>query len=248
MPLLNARLLQGVDQPRLQTEGGIRRKAQFLGYAVRDPESDTPHLGRQPIGILLHDRHCAVSIMAVNAVGIGGGDSVPLQEEHDMLDALLLGPALTDLLQFCRRYAGNLGKPLRLFIQDPQDLLSEGLHHALGDYRTHALQYAGGEIENQSLRAGGPFQLIAGELELVTILRMTHPLAHDLQGLIGLGFGEMTDDRHCVFIPGNLETGNGPAVIIIVVDDTGDPSIQGQFTLCHALQPEFRCALFIAHD
>ena len=106
-------------------------KSHLFRDRVRGPEADAPYVIRQTIGILLHDLNAFIAIGLKDFCRVAGADIMPLQEDHDIADLLLLLPALFDPFYTDAanpRYFQQLLRPLfdhvqGIFAELPDDLL-----------------------------------------------------------------------------------------------------------------------------
>ena len=77
----------------------LPRHAELHRYGVGGAEADAPDVAREPVGILGHHRDRVMSVGLEDANRARRADTIGVQEEHDVADGLLLGPAGGD---FCR--------------------------------------------------------------------------------------------------------------------------------------------------
>ncbi len=91
---LAGQLVERVPQPAPAAARVARPVAHVLGYAVRRLEAYAPDVVGQAVGVLLHDGHALLAVLAVYLGRERGADAVVTEEEHDVLDVLLLLPAL----------------------------------------------------------------------------------------------------------------------------------------------------------
>ena len=103
-------LRQGVLQARLDPLRAVVRDADGLGDLVGGEEADAPDVGGQPVGLVLHDGDRGVAVLLVDAHRDGGGDPDALEEDHDLLDGLLLLPGGGDHLGPLGAEAGDLDR------------------------------------------------------------------------------------------------------------------------------------------
>ena len=69
-----------------------------------------------------------------------------MKKDHDLPDDLLLGPSIRDPLGSNHADARHLPKPIRLGLDDVEDLLPEGLDHFLGVDGPNAADHPGAQI------------------------------------------------------------------------------------------------------
>src|SRR5580704_5054502 len=100
----------------------------------------------KPIGVLGHDLHGVRAVGLEDANRPGGSNPITVKEDHDLPNNLLFGPGVRDSLGPNRADARDLAKPVRLGLDDVEDLLPEGLDHLLGIDRPDATDHPGAEI------------------------------------------------------------------------------------------------------
>src|ERR687886_431019 len=69
------------------------------GDPVGRLEADALDVTREPVGVLGDDLHGPCAIDLVDPHGPAGADAMAVQEEHDLADDLLFGPAVLDPLR-----------------------------------------------------------------------------------------------------------------------------------------------------
>jgi hypothetical protein len=128
-------------------------------------------------GFLGHDLHGVRAVGLEDANRPGGSDPIAVQEDHNLPDDLLLGPGIRDPFGSNRANARHLAKPIRLGLDDVEDLLPEGLDHFLGVDRSDAADHPGAEIfldpVNRARRRG----LEKPRLELLAVGAIIDPCA-----------------------------------------------------------------------
>ena len=69
-----------------------------------------------------------------------------MQEQHDLADDFLLGPAGNDPLRALRADAGYLAQPRRLVFDNVKHCLAKGAHQLFRINRSNAADHAGAKI------------------------------------------------------------------------------------------------------
>ena len=98
-----------------------------------------------------------------------------VQEQHDLADHLLLGPAVRDPRGALGPDAGDLAQALGRLLDDVEHGLAEGLHQLAGVDRADALDHAGAEIALDALQRGRRGGLEEGGLELQAVGAVVDP-------------------------------------------------------------------------
>ena len=98
-----------------------------------------------------------------------------VQEQHDLADHLLLGPAAADPLGALGPDAGDLLETLGRLLDGVEHGRSEGLHQLAGVDRADALDHAGAEIALDAFQRGRRGGLEEGGLELQPMGAVVHP-------------------------------------------------------------------------
>ena len=140
------RLGQCVGHSGAQPDHGGLFDAKLHRDLVGALETNPSDVPGKPIGVRGHDLHrvCAVGLEDVHRPA--GADPVAVKKDHDLPDDLLFGPGVRDSLGPNRADASHLAKPIRLGVDDVEDLLPEGLDHLLGKDRPDAPDHPGAQI------------------------------------------------------------------------------------------------------
>src|ERR1700739_2560869 len=102
-------------------------------------------------------------------------DAVAVQEQHDLADRLLLGPAGDDPLRPLRADPGYLAQARRLLLDHVEHGLTGGAHQLLGVNRADAANHAGPEIFFDALGRRGRHRLEERSPELNTVSAVVDP-------------------------------------------------------------------------
>ena len=106
---------------------------------------------------------------------------MPLQEEHDVLDLLLVRPSLTDPLNPFLPDAGHLQEPLRIGFDDLQGVRPEGIDNELRVLWPDALDEPGAQIFLDAVDRGRQGFLKGHHLELAAVFAVNLPPAAQRQ-------------------------------------------------------------------
>ena len=109
-------------------------------------KTDAANIPGKLIGVLGHDLHGVRAVGLEDAYRPGGSNTIAVQEDHDLPNNLLLGPGVRDSLGPNRADPRDLAKPVRLGLDDVEDLLAERLHHFLGVDRPDATDHPRAQI------------------------------------------------------------------------------------------------------
>ena len=121
-----------------------------------------------------------------------------VQEQHDLADHLLLGPAAADALGALGPDAGDLPQALGALLDGVEHGLAERLDQLAGVDRADALDHAGAEIALDALQRGRRGGLEEGGLELQPVGAVVDPGARGLDELAGADRGRGADHGHQV--------------------------------------------------
>ena len=88
-------------------------KAKLFRYGIRRFKADSPDIISQAVWVLLYDLNTVVSVGLKDLCCMSSTYIMSLQKEHDILDFLLLLPALSDLLDTFPADPCNLNQPFR---------------------------------------------------------------------------------------------------------------------------------------
>ena len=175
--------------PGPDADRGCLLDAEPLGHAVRGQEADAADVAGEPVGVLRDALHGLGAVGLVDAHGPRGADPVRVQEQHDLADHLLLGPAGDDARGALGPDAGYLAQPLGLLLDQLENVLAKRPDELLGIHWADAADHAGPEILLDAFqrRGRGRFQERRLELEAVRTVRdpgatHLHPLARGDRG------------------------------------------------------------------
>lgn len=139
-----------------------------------------------------------------------------MQEDHDLADDPLLGPASDNSLRPLRADARHLAKPFWLSFDDVEDLHAEGPHQFLRIDRADAADHAGAEIFLDPLDGRRGHGLEKASPELEAMLPIVVPFAARLDEFSGRYDGSVADDGDEITFTARLDAENGEAVVLVV--------------------------------
>jgi hypothetical protein len=185
---------QGVGQAGLDPLRALRGDADRTSDGVRGLEPDPPHVGGQPVRLVAHDRDGRVAVFLVDPHRQRRGYPDALQEDHHLLDRLLLGPRGGDQRGALGAQPVDLGQPGRLVVDDVHDVHAEVRDHAFGHDRADALDQARAQVLLDARGGGGQHRGVGGHLELPAVPRVGRSAATQPEELADLR-AEQRPDR-----------------------------------------------------
>ncbi len=168
-------LRQREHQARLDALRAVMRNPDGLGDRVRRPETDSPHVGRQPVRLLAHHIDGAVGVLLVDPHRERGGHPDALEEDHHLLDRFLFLPGGRDRLRALGPEFGNLDQPVRLLFDDVEGIGPEMLDYPFGEFRPDSLDKPRTEIAADALDRRRQYGRVVLDVELPAELRVRAP-------------------------------------------------------------------------
>ena len=144
----------------------VVRDPDRLGDRVGGLEPDPPHLGGQPVRLVAHHRDRRVAVLLVDPHRQRGGHPDALQEDHHLLDGLLLLPRPPDHRRAFRAQPGHLDQPPRLLLDHPQRVHAEVPDDPAGGPRPDPLDQPRAEVAFDALDRGRQHRGVRVDLEL----------------------------------------------------------------------------------
>src|SRR5512136_1226993 len=117
--------MKHVEDSRLYPCRRVLFKAHACGDLVRREKTDSENVGRQPVRILRNDFDGVPTVLLEDLGGIGRTHPMPLEEDHDAADLLLLLPGLVDHLDPLVPDAVHLVEVSDMLVNDLQGLFTE---------------------------------------------------------------------------------------------------------------------------
>jgi hypothetical protein len=190
-----ARLRQCVGQAGGDPFRAVLGDADAGGDRVGGLEPDAPHVRGQLIRVLRDGLDRLIAVLLVDLHRQRRGHADALQEDHDLLDRLLLGPGVLDPRAPLGAEAVDLDEPVRLVVDDVHDVDAEVIDHAFGHHGADALDHARAQVPPDALLRGGQHRRVGVDLELLAVLDVGGPAAAQPQGLADLGAEQRADRR-----------------------------------------------------
>jgi len=178
--------VEGVDHAGGHAVRRVLRQAQVAGNFVGSQEADAPDIAGQAVGVFLHLVDGLVAVGLVDLDRQAGGDTMALQEEHDLLDRLLFRPGAGDHLHPLLADVRHFQQALRVVIEHVQRLQAEVVDDLLGGARPDAPDQPAAQVAAHRLDGGGHGLAHAFRPELVAVAGVLHPLAIEFHRLAGL--------------------------------------------------------------
>src|SRR6516225_1852303 len=145
MPFVH-RLSERVGDTGTYADQRGRLDAELGPDLIGGAETDAADVAGQAIGVLRDELDGIAAVGFVDAHGARGADAVAVQEQHDLADDLLLGPAADDALRPLGADPCHLPQTARLPLDDVKDGIAEDTHQLLCVDRPYAADHAGAEI------------------------------------------------------------------------------------------------------
>ena len=148
----------------------------------------------QPVGVLRDQLNRIGAIGLVDAHRARGADAVAVQEQHDLADHLLLGPAPDDPLGTLRADPGHLTQAARFLLDDVEHGFAEGANQLPRVDRPDTADHAGAEIFLDPLDRGRRRGFEERRPELDAARAIVDPGPARLHELTGRGHRSMAKD------------------------------------------------------
>jgi hypothetical protein len=199
---------------------GLLANAQALGDHVGRLEADALDVAGQAVRILPDSLNGRAAVGLEDAEGPAGAHPVPVQEDHDLPDGLLLLPGGGDHFLAVLADAIDGSKVVRVAVDDREGSLLERLHDPAGEHRADAFDHAAGEVLLDALDRGRRHRAQDVRLELLAVLLVDGPAALDLHPLPGPNFRQRADDGHQIAMAPGLDAQHAEAGFVVVESDT----------------------------
>src|SRR5271166_2434938 len=189
-------------------------------------ETDAADVAGQAIGVLRDELHRVGAVGLVDTHRARRADAVAVQEQHDLADDPLLGPAGDDTRRTLWADPGHLAQALRFLLDDVEHGFAEGPHQLLRVDRPDAADHPGAEIFLDALdrrRRRSP-QKRGSELDAVRTV--VDPASARLDELAGRDHRGVAENRDQVALPTSFDPQHAEAVIGVVEGDALDETGQ----------------------
>jgi len=195
--------------PARALRGRVFGNADASGNGVGRAEPYAHNVARETVGVVFD---CLHSVRAVDFVDFQcpcSSNPVRLEKNHDVAHCLMPLPRLHNLCFLLLPYAGQLKQPLRLSLNDDENIRAPGTHHHRGKVRPHPLQHAGSKIVLHPLTALGGNNRKSGSTKLHAPIPVVLPSAHGLYMLTRSNGGNAADNSHLYLIRTRGEAKHG---------------------------------------
>ena len=145
MPFIH-RFCERVGDPGTYADERCLFDAELGRDLVGRAEADAADIAGQPVRVLRDQPNGIGAVSFVNAHRARRADAIAVQEQHDLTDDLLLGPARDDPLRALRANPGDLTKATWLLLDDLEHGLAKGAYKLLRIDRPDAADHPGAEI------------------------------------------------------------------------------------------------------
>jgi len=200
--------------------------AELCRDLVGGAEADAADVASQAVGVFRDEPNSIGTIGLVNAHRPRCADAIAVQEQHDLSDDLLLGPASDDPLRTLGADAGDLTQTPGLLLDDLEYAFTKGAHELLRIDRADAADHAGAKIfldPPDGRRCRG---LEERSSELDAVGTIVDPASARLDELAGRDHRGVTENRDQVALAAGFDTQDAEAVLSVVKGDAIDEAGQ----------------------
>ena len=190
------------------------------GYAVGCLETDAPDVICQFIGIGLDGINAFFSVLTIDFGSVCGTDSITLQEEHHVLDVLLLLPTLGNLLHTFLADAGHFVEPFNIGFNHIDGFQSETTDDKLGEFRADAFHQSAAQVLLYAIDGGGHDLFPTLRYKLVAVSLIHFPIPFAQQNTPCRHFQQIADKGYKVIVSFDLDPHHRIPVFGILVGDS----------------------------
>ena len=225
MPFVH-RLGERVGDPNTDADQRGLLDAELGCDLIGGSEADAADVAGQPVRVLRDQLNRIGAVGLVDADRARGADAIAVQEQHDLADHLLLGPAPDDPLGALRADAGHLAQAARLLLDDFEHALAEGSDQLPRIDRPDAADRAGPEVFLDPLdrRRRLGFEERCPELDAARAV--VDPGPARLDELAGRDHPRMAKDGDQVTLAAGFDLQKTKPVVLVVEGDTLDQTGQ----------------------
>ena len=194
---------------------------------IRGPEPDAADVPGQTVGVLGDHPHGVVAVGLVDPHRPRRADAIGVQEQHDLPDDLLLGPAGDDPCRSLGADPGHLPQALRLLLDEIEDGFPEAPDQPLGVDRADAADHARGQVALDTLQRCRRAGLEEGRPELLAVRAVVHPRAAHLDELTRADHRRLADHGRQLTLAPHLDPEHAEARVRVVEGHPLHKSRQG---------------------
>ena len=191
--------------------------AHLCGDAVGGLEADAPDIVGKAVGIFFHLVDTLLAVFPVDFRRIGRAYAIALQKEHDVLDVLLLLPALPDLRHTLTPDIGDFVEPFDVGFDDVDRFRSEPLDDSPGEPGADAFDQSAAEVFFDPVHRGGHRLLPRCGDELAAVAFVHLPFAAAQKNAAHRNLQQVTHERDKVAITLHLDLQHRVTVLGILI-------------------------------
>jgi hypothetical protein len=159
------------------------------------------------------------SVHFVDLCGLGGGDAITLEKNHDVAHGLLFQPREPYPPRPFRPNTRDFLQAPRILINDLQGFLPKEIDNALREFRTDPLDESRPKILLQTRDVRGKHGFVFRHLELLSKLGMVDPLPLNFQCLTALNRGQIPHNGDDLSLPVQKDLSNGVMILFVRVEN-----------------------------
>jgi hypothetical protein len=186
------------------------------------PITNSTDVKSQAIGVLRDELDRVGAVSLVDAHRARGADAIAVQEQHDLADYLLLGPAGNDALRPLPADPGHLPQAARLLFDDIENGIAERTYQLPGVDRPDAADYARAKILLDPLGRRRCCGLEERGSELDAVGAVVDPVPAGLDELAGRDHRRVAENRDQVALAAGFDAQHAEAVLFVVEGDALD--------------------------
>jgi hypothetical protein len=161
-------------------------------------ETNAIHIGSKTVRIFGNRGDRLIAILFIDLDGVGGGNAMPLEKQHDFFNRFLGLPRGLDRFDSLLGNAGDFDQAIDLLLDDVQGFELKVGHDTASGHGSHAFDQSTAQVFLNPGEGGGFGFAVLTDLILGAIFGMLSPGAFHLESLARLEIGKVADDRHQV--------------------------------------------------
>ena len=193
-----------------------------LRNRVRGAKADSADVEGKPVRVLPHPVHRLVSVEPVDPDRPGGAHPVRLEKDHDLADRLLLRPGAHHLGLALGPDSGQLQQPIRIVLDDFEDVRPERADELCGEVGTDAPDHPRAEVLFDAFEGGRRNHPEVLRPELEAVAPVVDPHAVRLDELAGPDRCGGSDHRDRLAPPRGVHPQHAEPGLLVVERDAFD--------------------------